>query len=741
MKCAFFGALAVSTFQYAAAQQTKAEDEKNMQTQKLDDAPQGPFFLVDETPSNTVKILESLTGKVAIQAPNLPNVKINFSTSGKLSRSEAIIAFKSLLAANGIAITPMGEKFFKAAPMAGSSSQAADIITGAAAAMPASQSLYTKLYELKYAQIDEFKTTLSKFVSADSFASVAVFSRKNAFLLTDTLVNHQRVETILKTIDTPTQINEDIGVVMLKNMASDELKRRFQALKGDILKKYFERTTIEADERTNQVIIATEKGNLENIKKLIEKLDVDAQPLTRSEVYYIRHGQSKDIETVLNNIVKGQKTAVKNAQTSKAAATNATNRNNAMTNAQARMNAAATQAKSVPAALPTNLTPDPSGAALQFSDYITIVADERSNAIVAYGTPTDLKQIEDIIRKVDIILAQVKIDVIITEVTLTDNQVSGLSSFGLDYSTMLNSEGKKGWSGNTAMSPLSDDTSSPFSLSIDEYGFSSIFGVATQNDKVKILSAPSIVTTHNNEATINVSQTQPIITSTTTYQTSSYPQIQSEVEWKDIGIVLKVTPRIGENGVVQMQIKQTVESVVRTTVINDINQPIIGKREAESFVSATSGETIILAGLQQTKTNSGDGEVFLLSDIPLIGNWFKPESEKTERTELIIFIRPTVIKSEGYESVLAKEKIGNSEVEKEVTNYFKTGTFHDPKNDTTGVENRKYSSFERTILPKSITSPEKYGEKKTEQEPQADAQSQKDQTLKSPAEKKSRFIK
>jgi general secretion pathway protein D len=246
------------------------------------------------------------------------------------------------------------------------------------------------------------------------------------------------------------------------------------------------------------------------------------------------------------------------------------------------------------------------------------------------------------------------------------------------------------------MTPMQGVDASPFTFSIDEYGFTSVFGVAQQNQNVKILSAPSIVTTHNKEATVNVSETQALITETTSYETSAYPQTKSTIDWKDIGIILKVTPLIGENGVVQMNIKQTVESVVRTQLINDVSQPIIGKREAESFVSAANGETIVLAGLQQTKSNKIDGEVFALADIPLIGNLFKPNQEKVERTELIIFIRPTVVKSETASNLIAKEGIEKSQVSKQVKQYFKTGKFHDQDNDTMGKH--KYSSLEKTLL-------------------------------------------
>ena len=688
---------------------------------KEDDSMQGPFFLVDETPLNTIRILEELTGKVGIIAPNLTKVKINLETRGKRKRREAINAFVSLLTTNGVMITPIGDKFFRATLIAGAGKQAPEFIVGSALNMKPSQSIFTKLYELKYAQLEMLMPIFPKILTPDANATIAYFTSKNAFMISDTLLNHQRLETILQKIDTPTTITEDIGVIMLKNMAAEDLKRRLQSFKSEIMRKHFERTTIEADERTNQVVIATTKGNLQNIMKLIEKLDIDAEPLTRSEVFYIRHGEAKDIESVLNSIVKGQRTAAKNAQKSRTAAANAQNARNRAINTRTKTNA-----------LPTNISADATGASLQFSEYITIVSDERSNSIVAYGMPADLKQIGDIISKIDVVLSQVKIDVIITEVTLTDNQTSGLSSFGLSYS-QLSKDGKRGWTGSTSMTPMQGVDASPFTFSIDEYGFTSVFGVAQQNQNVKSLSAPCIVTTHNKEATVNVSETQALITETTSYETSAYPQTKSTIDWKDIGIILKVTPLIGENGVVQMNIKQTVESVVRTQLINEVSQPIIGKREAESFVSAANGETIVLAGLQQTKTNKIDGEVFALADIPLIGNLFKPSQDKVERTELIIFIRPTVVKSESAANLIVNEGIEKSQVGEQVKQYFKTGKFHDQENDTMGKH--RYSSLEKTLLhpedDKDDKNKESAQEEKNESESKNDLES-KQQKKRSP---------
>ena len=250
------------------------------------------------------------------------------------------------------------------------------------------------------------------------------------------------------------------------------------------------------------------------------------------------------------------------------------------------------------------------------------------------------------------------------------------------------------------MGSLNDSGENAFTFSINEQGFSAVFNIAEENSKVKILSAPSIVTTHNKEATINVSRKYPFITGTTTYNTGNFPSTQDTVEWRDIGIILEVTPLIGNNGVVQLEIKQTASSVLDYTEVNGSRQAIEGTREAESFVSARDGETIVLAGLQQTEINDTDQAVWLLSDIPLIGELFKPTSDNRSRTELVIFIRPTIIKSAAIDSVMKDFGMEKSPISEELDLYLKTGRFYDPEKEGFGQGESAKSSALRTILPK-----------------------------------------
>lgn len=655
----------------------------------VNDDLQGPFFMVDESPIQVLQLLEALTGQTSLQSPDLPNVKINFQTTKKLTREEAIISIKSLLSLNGIAITPLNDKFFRATPSKGVNTQAPTFIRGKASDLKDNQYFYTKLYELKYLETTDLKEALKPFLTPNDIATIVYFPRSNAFLLTDTLSNQKRIEMLIEKLDVPAAVKEEIGFFELKHMTAIDMKTRLTTISSELLKKYFDKTIIDADERTNQIIVVTQKGNLAKITEIIRKLDIDTEPITSSKVFYIKHGEAKDIASVLNEIIRGQQTATKNAKATKNAAANRQNQTNRIANARNRNSA-----------LPTNIKADQTGASLQFSDYITIVPDERSNSIVAYGTQTDIKQVENIVEQVDVVLAQVKIDVIITEVTLSDKQVSGLSTFGLSFAKKAAEGSTKGWSGTTNTWSLSDaDSTSAFSLGINENGFNAIFNVAEQNNQVRILSAPSITTTHNKKAVINVSKRQPLLQGSTSYDGTAYPTTKSEVSWEDIGIELEVTPRIGDNGVVQMEIRQTVESVVDSTEIDGNKQPIIGKREAESYISAMTNEIVVLGGLQQSVSNDTEGKVWLLGDIPLIGNWFKPDRDNLERTELVIFIRPTLVKSEALNNFMKLDNVPDSQAKKDVNRYLETGIFHDKKNDPLQKDSHIQSSFFRTLYP------------------------------------------
>lgn len=636
--------------------------------------------MVDMDLGAVLQYMEKMTGKPIIRSQSLPAVKINFDSLGPLSYDEALLALESLLALNGVIITDMGDGFLKVTPSAGAASAAQQVPTflnGSALDLPPSTEFYTKFFRFNYLDAEKEGMQVVTALSSGGGAPVP-FPKNNALLVTDMLVNLQRMEEVLVTADKPDFDSEHIFFFTLRHIKAADLAQRLSKLttgNSGIARYFNNNTTFEADERTNQLIAITHPSNKRILDNLIDELDKDVEPITSSEVFYIKHAQATEIDTLLEEVITGQKNAREKTESAKATTSPESN------TAPGVGGGDSLAADAAPPPSPTEgiqVGVVELGRNLQFSDFVTIVADERSNAIVAYGTKSDLIQIQRLIEQIDVLLAQVYIEVLIAEVTLTDDEVSGFSAFSIsgskDIATSLLNPATAlsvGGTGNT-----SQNLGSPFdftaSLRPDE--FSMVIREAASNSNVRILSVPNIVTTHNQEANVNVSQSQPIITSSVQNLTTNNTNgtTSNDVQYRDIGIQLTVKPLIGSNGIVQMEIEQIVENVVNTTSINGIDQPIIGKREATSFVSVSDGEVIVLAGLQSTLFNTGDGKIWLFGYLPLIGDLINPESETNERRELMIFIRPTVYFGSDSANAHAVEKLTTLDNGADVATYLLT---------------------------------------------------------------------
>ena len=641
-----------------------------------DDDLQGPFMIHEEELPAILTTLEALFRKTIIRGQGLPEkTKFNFESKRQMSRDDAIMAFRSLLMLNGVAIVPIDDKFLKAVPTSNVSTQIPEFLTCRARDLLPSQDFYTKLFELEHIPVEELTAKFKSSQSGNNAGTLEVFPKSNSFLLTDSLLNIQRIEELVEKLDVS---NEEMSFIQVKNTSATEIKDRVLSVKMDKLKNL----KIDVDGRTNKLIVVAPKSALPIVERLVTELDIESDPILKSEVVYIRHSESAKIAEIVTKIVGGQKQSkAKDKAAKPELLKNAQNTPTPPPPAEG----GATQTVTAPSVSEAAVSSESSSSGVEFSEYVQIVADERSNAVVIYGTPLDIKQIKDVINKLDIVLLQVKIDVIITEVALSSGQVSGLSSFGISYGLA----DAPGFSGNTQTYSLTDASSPAFSISATESSFSAIFDTARQNQNVKILSSPTIVTTHNKDGEVNISQSVPVITSTMS-DMSSMTTSRSSVSYQDIGIKLLVKPLVGKDGTIQLDIDQSVDSISGYTTIDNNQQPLISKRRAKSFVSVRSNEVVVMAGLQQVDTTELEGGVWLLSDIPLLGALFQPEKNESKRRELIIFIRPTLVESSAVDEAITKREIDQSAAELEIKNFLKDGNFY-PNQEL----EKKASEFER----------------------------------------------
>ena len=620
--------------------------------------------------SGVIDLLAKLSGKTILRAQAVPEIKLSLNLNQVTQKADAIRAIESLLFLNGIATVPMGEQFIKVLPIASVKSHAQSIIQDAALKdLPDSEQNYARIFNLSYLTSQEALKQITPFVSASG--QILELGKSNALYVNDTLSNLKRIELVLTKSDQVLDLTQKVQFVALQHIAAPTLLKQLNRIKDGPLKAAIgSGTTFEADERSNQMLVFSHPKNLPSILALIEQMDVDVAPTTRSELISIDHAVAAEVATLIQSIINEQQS--KQDKDSAQAPASRTAANTA--NPVAPDGAVQQQNKmAAPAVLPT--TSSETAISDLFSPFATIVSDERSNAIIAYGTEYDIGQIRYLVDQIDIPLPLVQIDVVITEVTLSHDQARGIDAFNLSLNPegLLDTLGEYDYGiGTTSGSNLSPPLSLEGSLS--DFSLNLIFDTARRNSDVRVLQAPSITVSHNAEGEINIGERRPIITSSTSDITDTN-NVRSQVSYEQVGIDLAVTPLIGKNGAIQLKISQEISSVTGTVEIDGNDQPIIGNRVANSEVSVYNNETIVLGGLQEESETRTQARMAFFGRIPVLGELLEGRSSEDERREIIIFIKPKILNLTEVQSATAETAIQNSQHSEKLQNYFEKRRF------------------------------------------------------------------
>lgn len=596
----------------------------------------GPIHVPGDSLDQILALLERWTGRALLRPQSLPNLTLTLNLRQQVTREEAIQAVESLLNLNGIAVTPLGSRFLKVTPLAAAKSEAPEFIEGSLLSLTPSGRIVSKLFQLEFLRVGEFMPQIAGLLNPAASSPPVVFEKSNAALLTDSVSNLQRVELLLTQLDRPSLAGMQPKFYTLQSAKAGDVVAQMRAiLSGPIQTQLGTATTYQPDDRTNQIVLITDPRQHVFFDELIARLDVRAERNTRNEVIYLKHAAAKEVASILSQLVSGQ-------------------------NSSARTNTAsvpsAPREKDDPAAAKlTGMHPaiEPSQ---QFSPVLTILPEERSNSIVVSGTLDDIRLINDLVARIDILLAQVRIEVVIAEVTLSDNASSGISTLGLQ----IQADKLVGFAGTGPGISVTDALLSrdPANGSHD---LAAAIGLTTtpRKSNVAILSQPNITTTHNRQGSIFVGESRPVI--------SSYlpdgagigsgfgTGYRSTVASKDIGISLSVTPLIGNDGAVQLEIEQEVNDVLGEITIDGNPQPRIGRRTTKSFVSARSGEIIVLGGLQRSSRGRNTNR---LGPVPLLGDLLGARSREETRTDLVFFLRPVILTNSAADNSSALRQIG-----------------------------------------------------------------------------------
>jgi general secretion pathway protein D len=597
-----------------------------------------PIILPDAPLDAVLQLLEMLTGRIVLRPQNLPAATIHFESPTPLPPAQALMALETLLNMNHVGIAPLGDRFIKVVPLAQLRTETPEFIDGSTLKLPPTGRVATKVFTLNFLRANQIGPNIAPLLNPQ-LGGFTVFDNANAVMITDSISTLQRVEMLINQLDQPSMAGLEPKFYPLQHTKASDLVNKLRTmLQGTLQQQLGTATTFNADDRTNQVVLIADPRLHPFFDNMIARLDVRADPNTRNEVIPLKHANAPDVATIVSQLISGQ------------------------TQAQQRAGAGTTggrpgqmgpQGPQPPQPQPQAVvaTADVNVASSEFSSFVTVLADERSNAIIVSGTLDDIRLIRELVEQIDVLLAQVRIEVVIVEVTLTDNHATGIQSLGLAVQN-----GKLvGIAGNLpggTLTGLNPETgaATPFATFNMDRDLTGIITLASTPRKTSanILSVPAIVTTHNKEARIFVGQERPIISSylsDVTGGTGGGTGMgnfgRTTVNQRQVGIELRVKPLIGVDGSVQLEIIQKVEDVLPQAVTIDGNeQPVIATRETESFVSVRNGEIIVLGGLQRENNNRTRSR---LGPIPIIGDILGARNRTNEKTDLIFFLRPVVL--------------------------------------------------------------------------------------------------
>jgi len=443
--------------------------------------------------------------------------------------------------------------------------------------------------------------------------------------------------------------------------------------------------TVVADVRTNSLVVTATEENLQIIEKVIEELD---QPVTVQNgvlVIPLENARSDFMAQVLNQAFSGRNGNTNTTNNFNNPGGRTTSTNNARNNNNNNGNRG-TAGPSDPNSMPLNMQDpnsqsgplatsvdvaqgfqifgggggfggrfgqnnqhnqnqtarDSTGRVVNTQSLVgnvQVIADPTTNSLIVVGTPENTELVKQIVDQLDKIPQQVMIETLIVEASL-DAQ----DKLGVEWKfAQAHAFGNNNTTGTGAVQfpgqPTQGSASGGFTYTIAGSDFSAFINALKTDQKFQILSTPRIFTSNNTQAQINISQQVPYVLS---QQTDTNGNVIFNYAFQDVGIVLTVTPRISANGVVTMDVIQTANDLQGFT---SFNAPIVNQREADTTVSVNDGETIVLGGIMRTTVNATTNKIPLLGDIPILGQLFRSTSKEKEKTELLVFLTPHIVKN------------------------------------------------------------------------------------------------
>ena len=534
--------------------------------------------------------------------------KINVRSYDLLNEEQYYQFFLSVLDVYGFSVVTMDNGVLKV--LRSNTAKTSGIPVVDDSAPGSGDEMVTRVVPVRNVSVRELAPLLRQLNDNAGGGNVVHYEPSNVLLITGRAMVVNRLVDIVRRVDKVG--DQDVDIVRLKYASASEIVRLISALTKDEGKSNMSSLLtpkVVADERTNSVVVSGDPKARQRVMQMIRQLDKDQQSDGNTKVYYLKYAKAKNLVEVLTGVSKS------------------------------------IQDKKAPAAVQGG-----GGADKKLS----IEADEQTNALVITAQPDVMQELEKVIARLDIRRAQVLVEAIIVEVANGTG-----AQLGVQWGNT-----------NAGMVQFADSATSPIPVStfVDAIGsdpsdtsqkaLASVSGAALgfyhgdwfalltalQTDsKSDVLATPSLSTMDNQEAEFNVGQEVPVKTGSQTSTSSSSGELFTTIERKTVGTKLKFKPQINEGDSVLLEIEQEVSSVDSASANSELGSTF-NVRTIKNTVLVKSGETVVLGGLLDEKTNEVVSKVPLLGDIPVVGELFKSTSTSKTKRNLMVFIRPVILR-------------------------------------------------------------------------------------------------
>ena len=579
-----------------------------------------------------------------------PRVKgvVNIHTSGSISSEDAFPIFQSILRLNG-ATAVKKDDVYEIVPFSDGKKSSLLPSPTQEPGKQVSENNYTiQIVSVKYIPVAEVSKIIKPFLSDG--ADIIEHPPHNILIIGDIASNVKKSLDIIGLFDI--DIFTDLRVRIYPILNSDvnevakEMERIFSSFEVSTKSGRGVGITFTPITRINSLLVVSSIPSIfEKVERWLKELDRIPPEGSKFSVfvYYVQNAKAKDLAEVL----KPAFTAAKEKK--------AEFKEKTVEQPPGQRSIRPPPTPPTPQAAPTE-----EGGAVPVGE-INIVVDETNNALVIRAFPRDYRSILETIKKLDIYPKQVLIEVFLAEITLDD-----ANKFGIEWARFISSNPPIAQEFTLTSPPPTDPFGQALAAgtnlrySIVELGgrVAAAINAAASDNRLKVVSSPHILASNNKEAKIQVGSSQPILTntySTGITSTTGIGVVEGTIEYKDIGIILVVTPRISDGGLVSMEISVENSTVATTSLGTLPSIPVFNKRTAKTVLSVMEGQSIVIGGLIQDTKNETKSGIPLLSKIPILGALFGYQTYSIGRTELILMMTPHVITDLNQSNAITRE--------------------------------------------------------------------------------------